>query len=105
VGWIAIIPWCCDLAVAAVVIAIADEKITVSLQRRALPAHSTIELVRFLIIMEVLNGNTQVHGGAKVLVRELIHQISFWLQKLIVSVCGRFGVTYRMLCGYEDVVD
>jgi len=33
-------------AVAAVVIAVGDDKITISLQRRALPAHSTYELVR-----------------------------------------------------------
>ena len=35
-------------AVAAAVIAVVDDKITLSLQRRALPAHSTLELVRFI---------------------------------------------------------
>ena len=38
-------------AVAAVVIAVGDDKITISLQRRALPAHSTFELVRLSLMM------------------------------------------------------
>lgn len=39
--------WCTlCICVAAVVIAVGDDKITVSLQQKALPAHVTLELVR-----------------------------------------------------------